>query len=36
MELMETAQELPQIAIGAAQMETLYGSIVEYDFRRSL
>ena len=24
---METAQELPQIAIGAAQMETLYGSI---------
>ena len=27
MELMETAQELPQIAIGAAQMETLYGSI---------
>ena len=27
MELIETAQELPQIALGAAQMETLYGSI---------
>ena len=27
MDVVETAQELPQIAIGAAQMETLYGSI---------
>jgi hypothetical protein len=27
MDVMETATELPQIAIGAAQMETLYGSI---------
>lgn len=27
MELMNTAQELPQIALGAAKMETLYGSI---------
>ncbi len=27
MDVVETAQELPQLAIGAAQMETLYGSI---------
>ena len=27
MEVLEQAQEFPQIAVGAAQMETLYGSI---------